>query len=337
MTFDDVLISPCFSTVSSRKLVDLSTQFKQFTLKLPVISSNMDTVTAEPMAMAMNKAGGLGLLHRFWGIDENVAALKKVKATGAQVGVSVGLGDKEFERAVALGDAGADIFCVDVAHGAQMAVVDQSRRLREKFGSGAHLMVGTFANSKSINDWLHHGGQADSIHVGVGPGSACTTRIKTGVGIPQLSALIDCARTGYPIISNGGCKTPGDVAKALAAGAQAVILGGMLAATDEAPGELVTNSYGKFKKYRGSASLESYAVQNKLAEYRTAEGESMLIPYRGSVDRVLQDIEGGLRSSFTYVGAENLAEFRRRAELVPITGNSFRESGAHGKLDAGVV
>lgn len=333
LTFDDVLIAPCFSTVASRKDVDLSSKMGGLKLDFPIFSSNMDTVTGADMALAMSRAGGLGLLHRFFSIDENLAEFKK---SGSKAGISIGLGPQEYERALALVEAGANVLCLDVAHGAQMSVVEQSRRLRERFSSNVHIMVGAFANGRSINDWLHHGGEADSIHVGVGPGSACSTRIKTGVGIPQLSAIQDCARTGIPVVSNGGCKNPGDVAKALAAGAAAVILGGMLAATDEAPGEVVKNNEGVFKKYRGSASLESYVVQNKLAEHRTAEGESMLIPYKGPVATVLQDVEGGLRSSFTYVGARTLAEFQRRAELVPITGNAFRESGAHGKLNPGV-
>jgi IMP dehydrogenase len=331
LTFDDVLIAPCFSTVASRREVDLSSHMGSFSLKLPVFSSNMDTVTGATMANVMAKAGACGLLHRFMSIEENVQELKRVLPNF--VGVSVGLGDQEFERACALVDAGASFLVLDVAHAAQISVVQQSRRLREKYSSNIHISVGTFANSRSINDWLHHGGEADSLHVGIGPGSACSTRIKTGVGIPQLSALIDCAKSGRPIISNGGCKTPGDIAKAIAAGAHGVILGGMLAGTDEAPGELIEKDSKVFKKYRGSASLESYEVQNKKAEWRTAEGESMLIPYKGSVNGILQDIEGGLRSSFSYVGARNIEEFKRRAELVTISSAAFAENGAHGKKD----
>ncbi len=333
MTFDDVLISPCFSTVPSRKDVDLSCDLGGgLKIKLPIISSNMDTVTGHKMAQAMADAGGFALLHRFFTIEENVAEFKKCPSPNT--GVSIGVGDKEFERAIALESAGARVFCLDVAHAAQMVVVDQSRRLREKFGSNVHIMVGTFANSRSINDWLHHGGEADSIHIGVGPGSACSTRIKTGVGIPQLSAIMDCVKSGLPVISNGGCRHPGDIAKAIAAGAKAVILGGMLAATEEAPGEVETTPQGKFKKYRGSASLESYAVQNKLADYRTPEGESMMLPFKGSAEKVLQDVEGGLRSAFTYVGAQNLSEFQRRAELVQITASAMLENGPHGTSQA---
>lgn len=331
ITFDDVLIAPCFSTVSSRREVDLTANFGSFSLKLPVFSSNMDTVTAAPMANVMAKSGACGLLHRFMTIDENVAELKKVLPNF--VGVSVGLGDNEFERACALIDAGATFVVLDVAHAAQMSVVQQSRRLREKYGANVHLSVGTFANSRSVNDWLHHGGEADSLHVGVGPGSACSTRIKTGVGIPQLSAILDCVRSGRPIISNGGCKTPGDIAKAIAAGATGIIMGGMFAATDEAPGELVEKGGKKYKKYRGSASAESYEVQNKTAEWRTPEGESMMLPYKGPVSSVLQDIEGGLRSAFSYVGARTIEEFQRRAELVMVSSAAFMENGPHGKRD----
>ena len=167
--------------------------------------------------------------------------------------------------------------------------------------------------------------------------------LRPGHGGPRLPPALDdwvrpyrvcgCVRSGRPIISNGGCKTPGDIAKAIAAGASGVIMGGMFAATDEAPGEVVEKDGRKFKKYRGSASLESYEVQNKKADWRTAEGESMFLPYKGPVNYVLQDIEGGLRSSFSYVGARTLEEFQRRAELVQVSSAAFMENGAHGKKD----
>lgn len=364
-TFDDVLIKPQFSEIQSRKDVDLSTKLLGLNLRLPIFSANMDTVTGIEMAHAMNKAGGMGVLHRFWSIEDNVKAFKETAAA-----VSVGLGPQELERAKALTDAGAIYFFIDVAHGATKQVVVQLANIK-MINVNAWVCVGNFASASSIGWFLEycHGAKVkpDAIKVGVGPGSACTTRIKTGIGVPQLSAVIECANeAGYiPIIADGGLKTPGDIAKALAAGASAVMVGGMIAGTDETPGEVffelarpwspelqalnkmtVTSPYGpmpihiempldggvlKFKKYRGSASKESYEAQGKDTAWRTAEGESFTVPCKGPVSNVLQDIKGGLRSSLTYVGAKNLTEFREKVVFVRVSPASIKENSAHGK------
>lgn len=388
LTFDDVLIKPKFSYLTSRKEVDLSTELKLnyvtpiFKLKLPILSANMDTVTGPTMAVAMAKSGGLGVLHRFLSIEDNVSAYKEVLSYKVDCAVSVGVGEQELERAKALYEAGARIFVLDVAHGAQLQVVAQYANIKE-ICIDSFVIVGNFATAESCAQFwaeLNQGGVkyyrtkkgelhtygVDAFKIGVGPGSACTTRIKTGCGVPQLSAVLEVANhfkdhVHRPlIICDGGMRTSGDIAKALAAGADLVMLGGMLAGTDETPGEVLgvydegtwkydentgkpisasfdpnnpKLNYSKaHKKYRGSASKESYTDQGKDTAYRTAEGESFVVPYKGPVAQVLQEIEGGLRSAFTYVGARNVQDFQEKAEFVTISSNGTRENGAHGKV-----
>lgn len=349
ITFDDVLIKPRLSTIKSRSEVNLSTQLGPLKLSLPILSANMDTITGTEMAIAMWIRGGLGVLHRFQGIVENITQLTEARRQGAEPAVSIGLGKEELERAENLYRNGARVIVIDVAHAAQIQVVEQFVAVKEKCPE-AYLVVGNFATGESIMEFIGECGYAfvkdfnkdAAVKVGIGPGSACTTRIKTGVGIPQLSAIVDCAKTGVTIIADGGMKTPGDIAKALAAGARAVMLGGMLAGTEETPGEIETivTKHGNFgepveskqvKKYRGSASKESYELQGKRSSWRTAEGESFTVLCKGRVGAVLSDIEGGLRSAFTYVGARNLQEFQQKAILMRVSTNSVKESGAHGK------
>jgi IMP dehydrogenase len=357
-TFDDVLIEPQFSEIVSRKDIDLSTESIGPILELPIISANMDTVTGSEMAKAMQNAGAIGCLHRFCSVEDNVEMFKNSFTTHVAHFplVSIGLGNTELERAEALHSAGAFTFVIDVAHGAQQAVVDQVKALRELFGDECRIIVGNFASSSSVAVFLEKTGSlVNAVKVGVGPGSACTTRIKTGVGYPQLSAIRSIARTPIvrdykiSVIADGGMRTPGDIAKALGAGAHVAMLGGMLAGTDETPGDILedmkligSEQVGpyiktkifvteRFKKYRGSASKESYEAQGKDASWRTAEGESFTVPYKGPVSNVLQDIEGGLRSSLSYVGARNLSEFRDRCRFVKISPSTVLENGAHGK------
>lgn len=352
LTFDDVTIKPKMSGVPSRKLMDLSTGIRELKFTLPVISANMDTVTDQNMATAMIRAGAQACLHRFCSIEDNVDVFRQSSIAGGPM-VSLGLGEAELDRAKALFDAGAHTFIIDVAHGAQLTVVEQAKALRKLLGPYVNLVVGNFATADSVKDFLDHSGAiVDAFKVGIGPGSACTTRIKTGVGYPQLSAVMEISQllknTGVVVIADGGMKVAGDVAKALGAGAHMVMTGGMLAGTNETPGEvveekkkvsseqlgLVTHSVyeiKKFKKYRGSASKESYEEQGKEAAWRTAEGEAFFVPYKGPVQDVLKDIDNGIRSSMGYVGALNLKAFRERCEFVRVTQAGYIEGQAHGK------
>lgn len=345
LTFDDVLIKPRFSDINSRKDVNLTSPLGY---RLPIVSANMDTITEAEMACAMIKLGGQGCLHRFWSIESNCNAFLKVtEATGDVPWVSVGISDKERERAEALLSLGANTIVIDVAHAAQMQVVNFHKWLYPKGAGEISIIVGNFGNLRSVEDYCEHlSKKPDAIKVGIGPGSACTTRLKTGCGVPQLSAIMDCVSSRIPIIADGGMRNSGDIAKALAAGAKMVMLGGMLAGTDETPGEIIKRD--KFepvnppngllgtwtdeiigKKYRGSASKEAYEEQGK--DWDCAEGESFIVDYKGPVEKYIKSIEGGLRSAFTYVGAENMEEFHKRAEFVKVSSNSVKENGAHGQ------
>lgn len=365
LTFDDVLIKPKFSYVKSRKDVEFKLELKndfnlsQAVLTLPVLSANMDTITGPAMAIALAKAGGLGVLHRFWDISDNVNSLKEVFKAGANCAVSVGIDDNELKRASKLYDAGARIIVLDVAHGAQKQTVEQYRFIKT-YCRNAFVIVGNFATAESCLNFQkeldYYGYHVDGFKIGIGPGSACTTRIKTGCGVPQLGAILEIAQIlkyhnqKSIIIADGGMRTSGDIAKALAAGADCVMLGGMLAGTEETPPVVrfldemkeSAEAYPEHKedylkgrpsyvKYRGSASKESYVDQGKEANHRTAEGESFTVPYKGPVAKVLQDIEGGLRSAFTYVGVNNIKDFQIETEFVRVTNNGLKESGAHGK------
>ena len=365
LTFDDVLIVPKFSTVSSRKDVDLSFNGIGYPyIGLPIISANMDTITGPEMAKAMLLNGAQACLHRFCSIEDSVKMFREscLYATGEGTKapfVSIGLGNNELDRARALFDAGAYSFVIDVANGASMDVVKQVKALHGTIGDNGAIIVGNFASVDGVLEFLLECGTfVDGLKIGIGPGSSCTTRIKTGIGYPQLSAIMEISNaireTKIPVIADGGLKTPGDCAKALAAGASMLMSGSFFAGTDETPGDLV-NSVGRkleflsdgmvqvdewvshpsnvrvFKKYRGSASKESYEAQGKDASWRTAEGESFLVPYKGPVKDVLADIEGGLRSAFSYVGAKTLKDFQEKAEFVRVTNAGYIEGTPHGK------
>lgn len=345
LTFDDVLIEPRFSEVISRKDVNISTRIGKHTLDIPVFSANMDTITGKDMAIAMASSGARGVLHRFSTIEENVKDFLHISQhCGRPVAVSVGIGQKELERAKELYKIGADMFFIDVAHGAQLSVVQHYAMLRESF-LDADIIVGNFATSESIAKFISKCEEYNvdiptAFKVGIGPGSACTTRVKTGVGIPQLQAIIDCAKnfSGHDavIIADGGMKTPGDIAKALAAGADAVMLGGMFAGCDETPGNSVTTIGGVClgKKYRGSASASSYKDQGKNDNWRTAEGQEFFVASKGPVENVLKDISGGLRSAFSYTGSKDLKEFQEVSKFVVVTSSGKNESIAHGDPNA---
>lgn len=343
LTFNDVNIVPMFSDIDSRSQVELFTAIApSCVFDLPVISANMDTVTGPQMAKAMLNSQAQACLHRFGSIEDTVKMFKESSfGSGDYPMVSIGLGNKELERAEALIAAGALNFVIDVAHGAQFGVLIQAAELRHLLGDYGSITVGNFASAKSVRDYLE--GQTkrviDAIKVGVGPGAACSTRIKTGVGVPQFTAIQEIAaelkNTNIKIIGDGGLKTPGDIAKALGAGAHAVMVGSMLAGTQETPGEVIypegPGPQCPVKIYRGSASFESYVAQGKTGTHRTTEGESYTVPYKGPVADVLQDIEGGLRSAFTYVGARNLKEFHEKVEFVRVTHAGHVEGTPHGK------
>jgi IMP dehydrogenase len=339
ITFDDVLLVPGYNGIRSRQAVttdiELPRADRPIALRIPVISANMDTITGGDMAIAMAKLGGLGILHRFMSIETNVAEFRRASKAGP-VAVSIGVSGDAMERAEALVAVGAEILCVDVAHGHSKMVNQTVRALREKYGDNLCIIAGNVATYAGA-DYLAAAG-ADIIKVGIGPGSVCTTRIKTGFGVPQLTAILDCRKVDRPIIADGGIRVPGDAVKALAAGAAYIMLGGMLAGTEETPGARVAKlgPDGKetfVKVFRGMASREAQEdFMGAMADWKTAEGISTEVPARGPVGGVIADVMGGIRSGMTYCGAVNLKELQRKAQFMEVSRASVDEGLPHAVL-----
>ena len=327
ITFDDVLLIPAYNHHESRRVVDISStdRLSKLSLQLPVMSSNMDTITESGMANFMNSKGGIGVLHRFLTIADNI---KQFKACKGATFVSVGCSAADLERAEALRDVGADFFCVDVAHAHAKYVGKTLKNLRALLGSRC-IMAGNVATYAGA-DYLASCG-ADIIKAGIGGGSVCSTRIKTGFGIPMLTCIQDCARSDRSIVADGGIRTSGDVVKALAFGADFVMIGGMLAGTESTPGEVVTKKDGsKIKFYRGMASREAQEdFLGEMHEWKTAEGVSTEVPYRAVQDSIIADIVGGLRSGLTYAGADSISELQRKLNFVRVTQSGRIESLPH--------
>jgi IMP dehydrogenase len=464
LSYDDVLIVPKRSPVMSRKDVSTETSLtKGIRLKIPIISSNMDTVTESKMAIAMAELGGIGIIHRFNTIEQQVAEIEKVKRyrtavienpysigpektlfearmfmdekvitsllvvdnqgkligiltkrdywftpppdiqvkklmtpkeklivakkgisqedakellirhkveklplinedwtvaglmTGKDiyrrtkfpnstldskrrlmVGAAIGVKEDTFDRAEQLIKAGCDILVIDIAHGHSDLEIDILRKLKMRFPE-TPVMAGNVATAEGTRDLIQAG--ADCIKVGVGPGSICTTRIVTGAGYPQLSAVMNCVKEsekfGIPIIADGGIKQSGDMAKAIGAGAHTVMLGSMLAGTDESPGSTILKNGKKFKVIRGMASFgaklgrDANSRQKEDVSDFVPEGVEATVPYKGSVIEIITQMMGGFRSGMSYAGAKNIDEMRGKTEFVQITASGLRESHSH--------
>ncbi|MEM0118076.1 MAG: IMP dehydrogenase [Conexivisphaerales archaeon] len=475
LTYDDVLLVPKYSDIMSRKEVDTSARLtRKISLSIPIISSNMDTVTESAMAIAMARLGGIGIIHRFLSIKDEVHEVEKVKRyegfmieepitilphatvgeaksilsnygiggiivvddryvvkgivtrrdlefedddtkrvnqvmTGIRklitaspgvsleeakeilkknkveklplldekrrlkglitakdimkmkmfpnatkdrkgrlrVGAAVGVKGDYIERARKLVEAACDVIVVDVAHGHSLQTIEAVKRIKRELASeDAEVVAGNVATAQGVVDLAKAG--VDAVKVGVGPGSICTTRIVTGFGVPQLTAILECSRAAeeydLPIIADGGIRFPGDITKAIAAGASTVMIGGLFAGTEESPGPTVLRNGIKYKLTRGMASLSAAidrrmredsnaAEQQKLiesiAEETVPEGVEGLIPYKGRVEEVVKHLVGGLRSGMSYCGAHNIKELRKKAEFVRMTSSGFRESLPH--------
>jgi IMP dehydrogenase len=327
ITFDDVLLIPAYNHYESRRIVDIGMRDRlgKLALELPVMSASMDTVTEHKMANFMSSKGGIGVLHRFMTIEEN---LTEFAACTGDVFVSIGCNSAELERAEALRDKGANYFCVDVAHAHAKYVGKTLKQLRVILSESC-IMAGNVATYAGA-DYLASCG-ADIIKAGIGGGSVCSTRIKTGFGVPMLTCIQDCARTDRSIVADGGIRTPGDIVKALAFGADFVMIGGMLAGTGPTPGEVIKNAEGKLVKlYRGMASREAQEdFLGQMSGWKTAEGASTEVPYREDADYIIADIIGGLRSGLTYAGADTISELQRKLNFVNITDSGRIESLPH--------
>lgn len=336
-SFDDVLLVPQHSSIASRQDVDLSTKLGSMELKLPLLSANMDTVTEGEMALAMARAGGAGVLHRFAHLADQDLWLQDLCSAGVNPRiVSVGLDVKLYDIRITALEYGVDAVCLDVAHGDHSRVLDVVEELRGELGPEMNIIAGNVATGQAAMRLYEAG--ANIIKVGIGPGSVCSTRVVSGHGVPQLTAIMDVddALSEYRvygeedvfIIADGGIRYPGDIVKALAAGADAVMLGSLLAGTDEASGERVVEDGLTYKTFRGSAS---YAAQKDKRKERAprVEGVSAKVPYRGPVADTLSNLEAGIRSGFSYSGADSLRTLHQRAEFVVVTGNTLRENHPH--------
>ncbi len=332
-TFDDVLLMPCRSAVQSRFHVETDSLLtRNFRLKLPVVAANMDTISEAEMCIAMNEIGATAILHRFMTIETQVAQVKKIRDKMPNAGLiaaSVGVNQDSKERARAVVDAGAQILTVDIAHGHSESMIEMIRHLKKEFPK-VDVIGGNVATPKATEDLITAG--ADAIKVGIGPGSMCTTRIITGVGMPQLSAIAICSeiarKSGVPIIADGGLRTSGDGMKALAAGASTLMMGSVLSGAIETPGEIV---HGK-KLYRGMASRSAQTSWRggQLPEGMAPEGESTHVACKGPVREIVQEFVGGIRSGMSYLNCRSIGEIREASHFVEVSPNCLRENLAHG-------
>ena len=467
LTFDDVLLVPKFSDIVSRSQTDLTTQLsRNISINIPIISANMDTVTESTMAVTIAREGGIGIIHRFLTIQEEVDEIHKVKRAGSViienpylinpeqtiqdafkimnekqvsgllvtdssskligilterdvlfepvdcsklvkdlmtkdvvsakpgidfqqakeilknnrieklpltdennqikglitsqdisnlekypnaskdekgrplVGAAVGVKGDFMQRTEALLDAGVDVIVVDIAHGHSENAINTVKNIKKAFPN-CELIAGNVATAHGTEDLIKAG--VDAVKVGVGAGSICITRVITGSGVPQLTAVLDCAKIGnehnIPIISDGGTRTSGDATKALAAGAHSVMIGGILGGTDESPGSTISKNGKRFKIYRGMASLGASlgrkskdsgnaGLTDDLNDY-VAEGVEGMVPYRGSVTDIITQITGGIRSGLSYCGAHNIQQMQKNAEFIKISRAGFAESQPH--------
>lgn len=331
LTFDDVLIVPSKSTVRSRKDPSLKSRLtRRYQVELPFISANMDTITEAEMAIAMHRLGGLGILHRFMSIENQVQEVRRMKEAGVDlIAASIGVNEEGRERAMALVKEGVKILTIDIAHGHSESMLETLAFLKQKFADQVDLIAGNLATPEGTEELIKAG--ADAVKIGIGPGSMCTTRIITGCGVPQLTAIAWCVEAArshnVPVIADGGLKSSGDIVKAFAAGAETVMLGSLLSGTLETPGPIHSGR----KHYRGMASKAAQVSwRGTLPEGMAPEGEATSVPVKGHLKDVVNELAGGLRSGMSYINAAQMSEIPERARFIEMSPSGFRESIAHG-------
>ena len=339
LTFDDVLLVPRYSSVlpSETNLnIDLGKNLK---LKIPFLSSAMDTVTESNMAIAIGQKGGLGIIHRNLSINEQYKEIKKVKKKNLIVGAAVGTADDDLTRTKSILDAGVDLIVIDTAHGHSEKVIKILRKIK-KIRSQTPICVGNIASGEAALKLYNEG--ADILKVGIGPGSICTTRMIAGIGVPQITAVLEVKNymknKKIKIISDGGIKFSGDIVKALAAGADALMMGSIFAGTDESPGKKFKFKKKFYKSYRGMGSIGAMSAGSSNRYFQknhkdkskfVPEGVEARVPYKGSVEEILYQLQGGLRSSMGYIGAKMIKEIKKKAKFIKITKAGFYESMVH--------
>ena len=340
LTFDDVTMAPKYSEVLPSE-VDTSTKLSSnLILKIPLISSAMDTVTESRMAIAIAKEGGIGIIHRNLDIKKQIKEIKKVKKLKLLVGAAVGAGPLELKRAKAILKEKVNLIVVDTAHGHSKKVAEIIKLIKKTKTNKTTLCAGNIATPEAARFLIKLG--VDIIKVGIGPGSICTTRLVAGIGVPQLSAILEVKKgikkNKVKIISDGGIKYSGDIAKALSAGADAVMIGSLFAGSIETPGRLIKKNGELFKSFRGMGSVGAMnkgsadryfqKKQKDLSKY-VPEGVEGLVKYKGDVQKIIYKLIGGLKSSMGYLGAKKVINLKNKPNFVKITKAGFYESMVH--------
>ena len=339
LTFDDVLLLPRYSSVLPSKTKIFLKLTKKISLKVPFLSSAMDTVTESKMAIAIAKEGGIGVIHRNLNIKKQSQEVKKVKNKKLIVGAAIGTNEEDIDRAKALISSGADLIVIDTAHGHSEKVLKTLSKIKRSIKE-VPICVGNIATGEAAKKLYNSG--ADLIKVGIGPGSICTTRMVAGIGVPQISAIMDVKKAlnkkNVKIISDGGIKFSGDIAKALAAGADAIMMGSIFAGTEESPGKKFRVKGKFFKEYRGMGSIGAMSAGSANRYFQknfkdkskfVPEGVEGRVEYKGKVSKIIYQLQGGLRSSMGYIGAKNLDEINKKAKFIKITKAGFYESMVH--------
>ena len=340
LTFDDVTMAPKYSGVLPSE-VDTSTKLSaNLTLKIPLLSSAMDTVTESKMAIAIAKAGGIGVIHRNLNIKKQIEEIRKVKKQGLLVGAAVGAGPLELKRAEAILKEQINLIVVDTAHGHSKKVAEIVKAIKKIKTKKTTLCAGNIATADAAKFLIKLG--VDIVKVGIGPGSICTTRLVAGIGVPQLSAIL-AVKQGIKnnktkIISDGGIKYSGDIAKALSAGADAVMIGSLFAGSTETPGKLIKKNGKLFKSFRGMGSVGAmnkgsadryFQKKQKDTSKYVPEGVEGFVKYKGDVKNIIYKLIGGLKSSMGYLGAKKIIVLKNKPNFVKITKAGFYESMVH--------
>jgi IMP dehydrogenase len=339
LTFDDVLLLPRFSKVLPSETnisVSLSNEIK---LRTPFLSSAMDTVTESKMAIAMAESGGIGIIHRNLNIKRQSQEVEKVKKKNLLVGAAIGTSLTDIIRVKSLIDSGVDLIVIDTAHGHSEKVLKILLKVK-KINYKIPLCVGNIATGVAAKKLYNSG--ADIIKVGIGPGSICTTRMVAGVGVPQITAIMEVAEAlkgkKTKIISDGGIKFSGDISKAIAAGANAIMMGSIFAGTEESPGKKFKVKNKFYKQYRGMGSIGAMSAGSSNRYFQknykdkskfVPEGVEGRVEFKGKVSKIIYQLTGGLRSSMGYIGAKNLINIKKNAKFIKITKAGFYESMVH--------
>ena len=339
LTFDDVLLVPRYSSILPSE-TNLHTDLGQdIKLKIPFLSSAMDTVTESSMAISLAKKGGLGIIHRNLSIIEQSKEINKVKNKNLLVGAAVGTSNEDLNRIKSIVDSGVDLIVIDTAHGHSKKVLQILSKIK-KLNLKNPICVGNIATAEAALKLYNEG--ADILKVGIGPGSICTTRMIAGIGVPQISAILEVKKSmknkKIKIISDGGIKFSGDIAKGIAAGADAIMMGSIFAGTDESPGKKYKYKNKFYKSYRGMGSIGAMSAGSSNRYFQknhkdkskfVPEGVEARVIYKGTVDRILYQLQGGLRSSMGYIGANKINEIQKKAKFVKITKAGFYEGMVH--------